>query len=135
VWPAHPVPLPVIGIGRLVRDGATAELWTSWRIQSGNSGGPVLGREHGRLRVAAVTHVQHDVRRSRERRTHSALVLRAYVAAVDGGGRREQPPPTRPAGARPASAVQRFSSSIGASLPPQRRHGRSNADSSSPTRQ
>jgi len=85
VWPAHPVPLPTIGIGRLVlRDGA-AELWTPWRVQSGNSGGPVLVRERGRLRVAAVTYVQHDARRSRGNAAHiPAPVLRAYLAAVDG---------------------------------------------------
>jgi trypsin-like peptidase len=95
VWPVHPVPLPVIGIGRLVRDGAAAELWTPWRVQSGNSGGPVLVREHGRLRVAAVTHVQHDARRSRGNVAHiPAVVLRAYVAALDGADRREQPRPT-----------------------------------------
>jgi S1-C subfamily serine protease len=95
VWPVHPVPLPVIGIGRLVRGGAAAELWTPWRVQSGNSGGPVLVREHGRLRVAAVTHVQHDARRSRGNVAHiPAVVLRAYVAALDGADRREQPRPT-----------------------------------------
>jgi Trypsin-like peptidase domain len=95
VWPAHPVPLPVIGIGRLVRDGETAELWTSWRIQSGNSGGPVLVREDGRLRVAAVTHVQHDARRSHGNVAQiPASVLRAYVAAVDRDDPREHPRPT-----------------------------------------
>jgi S1-C subfamily serine protease len=84
VWPVHPVPLPVIGVGRLVRDGEVAELWTSWRVQSGNSGGPVLVREDGRLRVAAVTHVQHDARRSRGNVAHiPAVVLRAYVGALD----------------------------------------------------
>jgi hypothetical protein len=84
VWPAQPVPLPVIGIGRLVRAGKAAELWTSWRVQCGNSGGPVLVREHGRLRVAAVTYVQHDARRSRGNVAHiSAVVLRAYVGALD----------------------------------------------------
>jgi hypothetical protein len=61
-----------------------AELWTSWRVQSGNSGGPVLVREDGRLRVAAVTHVQHDARRSRGNVAHiPAVVLRAYVGALD----------------------------------------------------
>lgn len=84
VWPVHPVPLPVIGVGRLVRGGAAAELWTSWRVQSGNSGGPVLVREGGRLRVAAVTHVQHDARRSRGNVAQiPAAVLRAYVGALD----------------------------------------------------
>jgi hypothetical protein len=84
VWPVRPVPLPVIGIGRLVRGGEAAELWTSWRVQSGNSGGPVLVREDGRLRVAAVTHVQHDARRSRGNVAHiPAVVLRAYVGALD----------------------------------------------------
>ncbi len=84
VWPVHPVPLPAIGIGRLVRDGEAAELWTSWRVQSGNSGGPVIVREDGRLRVAAVTHVQHDARRSRGNVAHiPAVVLRAYVSVLD----------------------------------------------------
>jgi hypothetical protein len=85
VWPASPVPLPAIGIGRLLlRDGA-AELWTPWRVQCGNSGGPVLVRERGRLRVAAVTYVQHRGRRSRGNTAHiPAPVLRAYLAAVDG---------------------------------------------------
>ena len=87
VWPIHPMPLPVIGIGRLVRDGGTAELWTPWRVQSGNSGGPVLVREHGRLRVGAVTHVQHDARRSRGKVTHiPAVVLRAYMGALETAG-------------------------------------------------
>lgn len=97
VWPVHPTPLPVIGIGRLLRGGETAELWTPWRIQSGNSGGPVFVREHGRLRVAAVTHVQHDARRSRGNVAQiPATVLRAYVTAVDGAGtdRHESPRPT-----------------------------------------
>jgi S1-C subfamily serine protease len=86
VWPIHPMPLPVIGIGRLVRDGGTAELWTPWRVQSGNSGGPVLVREHGRLRVAAVTHVQH-ARRSRGKVAHiPAVVLRAYMGALEIAG-------------------------------------------------
>ncbi|MHA6621797.1 trypsin-like peptidase domain-containing protein [Pseudonocardia sp. DLS-67] len=85
VWPASPVPLPAIGVGRLVLRHGTAELWTPWRVQSGNSGGPVLVREGGRLRVAAVTYVQHDGRRSLGNSSHiPAPVLRAYVAAVDG---------------------------------------------------
>jgi hypothetical protein len=55
----------------------------------------VLVREHGRLRVAAVTHVQHDARRSRGNAAHiPALVLRAYVGALDAADRREQPRPT-----------------------------------------
>lgn len=84
VWPVNPVPLPAVGIGRLVLRDGTAELWTPWRIQSGNSGGPVLVREQGRLRVAAVTYVQHDARRSRGNAAHiPAPVLRAYIAAVD----------------------------------------------------
>ncbi|MGH3588731.1 MAG: S1 family peptidase, partial [Pseudonocardia sp.] len=83
VWPANPVPLPVVGVGRLVVSGADAELWTSWRIQAGSSGGPVLVREDGRLRVAAVTYVQHATRRSRGNAAHiPAAVLRAYIAAV-----------------------------------------------------
>ena len=87
VWPAHPVPLPAIGLGRLVLRQGSAELWTPWRVQSGNSGGPVLVREHGELRVAAVTHVQHDGRRSRGNASHiPAPVLRAYLDAVDGAG-------------------------------------------------
>jgi hypothetical protein len=87
VWPAHPVPLPAIGLGRLVLRHGSAELWTPWRVQSGNSGGPVLVREDGRLRVAAVTHIQHDARRSRGNAPQiPAPVLRAYLAAVDGGG-------------------------------------------------
>jgi hypothetical protein len=87
VWPANPVPLPAIGIGRLVRGGATAQLWTPWRIQCGNSGGPVLVRERGRLRVAAVTHLQHEARRSQGDAAHiPAAVLRAYVAAVESCG-------------------------------------------------
>jgi hypothetical protein len=83
VWPANPVPLPVIGLGRLVmRDGA-AQLWTPWRIRSGSSGGPVLVRERGRLRVAAVIYVQHDARRSRGNAAQiPAPVLRAYIAAL-----------------------------------------------------
>jgi Trypsin-like peptidase domain len=129
VWPVHPVPLPVIGIGRLVRDGVAAELWTPWRVQSGNSGGPVFVREHGRLRVAAVTHVQHAARRSRGKVTHiPAVVLRAYVGALDSAGAPSDSAPSD-------SAVQRFSSSIGASSPPQRRQGRSKPDPSSPRRQ
>ena len=107
VWPVHPVPLPVIGVGRLVRGGEAAELWTSWRVESGNSGGPVLVREDGGLRVAAVTHVQHDARRSRGNVAHiPAVVLRAYVGALDaadGTDRREQP---RPIGGHPAAAQQ-----------------------------
>jgi S1-C subfamily serine protease len=84
VWPASPVPLPAIGIGRLVLGDGSAELWTPWRVQSGNSGGPVLVRERGRLRVAAVTYVQHDGRRSRGNTAHiPAPVLRAYLAAMD----------------------------------------------------
>jgi hypothetical protein len=84
VWPASPVPLPAIGIGRLVLRDGTAELWTPWRVQSGNSGGPVLVRDRGRLRVAAVTYVQHDGRRSRCAAAHiPAPVLRAYLAAVE----------------------------------------------------
>jgi S1-C subfamily serine protease len=78
------VPLPAIGIGRLVLRDGTAELWTPWRVQSGNSGGPVLVRDRGRLRVAAVTYVQHDGRRSRGAAAHiPAPVLRAYLAAVE----------------------------------------------------
>jgi S1-C subfamily serine protease len=85
VWPASPVPLPAIGIGPLVVRAGTAELWTPWRMQSGNSGGPVLVRERGRLRVAAVTYVQHGGRRSRGNSAHiPAPVLRAYLAAVEG---------------------------------------------------
>jgi S1-C subfamily serine protease len=85
VWPASPVPLPAIGIGRLVLRDGTAELWTPWRVQGGNSGGPVLVPERGRLRVAAVTYVQHAGRRSRGNASHiPASVLRAYIAAVDG---------------------------------------------------
>ena len=92
VWPVLPVPLPAIGVGRLVRTGEAAELWTPWRVQSGNSGGPVLVREHRRLRVAAVTHVQHEARRSRGNVAQiPATVLRAYIAAVDGADRRERP--------------------------------------------
>ncbi len=54
-------------------------------MQSGNSGGPVLVRESGQLRVAAVTYVQHVARRSRGNAAHiPAPVLRAYLAAVDG---------------------------------------------------
>jgi S1-C subfamily serine protease len=84
VWPASPVSLPVIGIGRLLLRGESAELWTRWRVQSGNSGGPVLVREQGRLGVAAVTYVQHGARRSRGNVAQiPAPVLRAYVAAVD----------------------------------------------------
>jgi S1-C subfamily serine protease len=84
VWPASPVPLPAVGIGRLVMRDGSAELWTPWRVQSGNSGGPVLVRERGRLRVAAVTYVQHDGHRSRGDTAHiPAPVLRAYLAAVD----------------------------------------------------
>ncbi|WP_170225969.1 hypothetical protein [Pseudonocardia cypriaca] len=53
-------------------------------MQRGNSGGPVLMRERGRLRVAAVTYVQHDGRRSRGSAAQiPAPVLRAYVAAVE----------------------------------------------------
>jgi hypothetical protein len=45
----------------------------------------VLVREHGRLRVAAVTYVQHDGRRSQGNAAHiPAPVLGAYLAAVDG---------------------------------------------------
>ncbi|TWF78009.1 trypsin-like peptidase [Pseudonocardia hierapolitana] len=85
VWPANPVPLPAIGVGRLVARDGGAVLWTPWRVQRGNSGGPVLVREHGRLRVAAVTYVQHDRRGSRGDAAHiAAPVLRAYLAAVDG---------------------------------------------------
>jgi hypothetical protein len=81
------VSLPAIGIGRLVLCDGVAELWTPWRVQSGNFGGPVLVREHDRLRVAAVTHVQHDGRRSRGNSAHiPAPVLRAYLTAVDGDG-------------------------------------------------
>jgi len=84
VWPASPVPLPVVGVGRLVLRGGTAELWTPWRVQGGNSGGPVLVREGGRLRVAAVTCVQHTGRRSRGDTPHiPASVLSAYLAAVE----------------------------------------------------
>ncbi len=85
VWPASPVPLPAVGIGRLVLRDGFAELWTPWRVLSGNSGAPVLVRERGTLRVAAMTYVQHDGRRSRGvTRPIPAPVLRAYVAAVDG---------------------------------------------------
>jgi hypothetical protein len=87
VWPANPVPLPAIGIGRLVLRGGTARLWTPFRIQGGSSGGPVLVREQGRLRVAAITYVQHAARRSRGDAPHiPAPVLRAYIAALDGTG-------------------------------------------------
>jgi hypothetical protein len=135
VWPVHPVPLPVIGIGRLARCGETAELWTPWRVQSGNSGGPVLVREHGRLRVAAVTHVQHDPRRSRGNVAHiPAVVLRAYVAALDAAGGAPSGSASS-SSASSGSAVQRFSSSIGASSPPQRGQGGSKPDSSPPRRQ
>jgi hypothetical protein len=83
VWPASPVPLPVVGVGRLRLGPADAQLWTPWRIQSGNSGGPVLVCEHGRLRVAAVTHLQHETRRSRGDAPHIPVtVLRAYLAAA-----------------------------------------------------
>jgi Trypsin-like peptidase domain len=86
VWPARPVPLPAIGIGRLVLREGTARLWTPWRIQSGCSGGPVLVREQGRLRVAAVTYLQHAARRSRgDTPQISATVLRAYLAALGTG--------------------------------------------------
>jgi S1-C subfamily serine protease len=85
VWPASPVPLPVIGIGRLVLHAGCARLCTPWRIQSGSSGGPVLVREGDRLRVAAVTYLQHAARASRGDTPHiPAPVLRAYVDALDG---------------------------------------------------
>jgi hypothetical protein len=78
------VALPAVGIGPLVLRAGTAELRTPWRVQRGNSGGPVLVRERGRLRVAAVTYVQHDGRRSRGSAAQiPAPVLRAYVAAVE----------------------------------------------------
>jgi hypothetical protein len=48
----------------------------------------VLVREGGRLRVAAVTFLQHEARRSRGNAAHiPALVLRAFVAAVEAGAR------------------------------------------------
>jgi hypothetical protein len=87
VWPASLVPLPAIGIGQLVVAGGDAAMWTSWRVHGGDSGGPVLVREHGRLRVGTVTYLQHGARRSRGNATHiPAPVLRAYVAAVKGAG-------------------------------------------------
>ena len=87
VWPANPMPVPVIGIGRLARRAGQAELWSPWRIQPGNSGGPLLVRERGALRVAAVTYLQHASRRSRGDAPHiSASVLRAYLAALDEHG-------------------------------------------------
>jgi S1-C subfamily serine protease len=87
VWPANRVPLPAIGVGRLVLRGGAAELWTPWRAQAGNSGGPVLVREHGQLRVAAVTYLQHAARDSRGNVAHiPAPVLRAYVTALEATG-------------------------------------------------
>ena len=75
--------MSAVGAGRLVVSGACAELWTPWRVQNGNSGGPVLVREDGHLRVGAVTYLQHDARRSRGNVAHiPAAVLRAYVAAA-----------------------------------------------------
>jgi hypothetical protein len=44
----------------------------------------LLVRERGELRVAAVTYVCHETRRSRGDAPHiSASVLRAYIAALD----------------------------------------------------
>jgi S1-C subfamily serine protease len=86
-WSAAPAPVPVVGVGRLVRDRCSAELWSTWRIQGGNSGGPVLVREAGELRVAAVTYLQHRAGRARGDAPHiPAVVLRAYVAALDAAG-------------------------------------------------
>jgi S1-C subfamily serine protease len=83
VWPAAPTPVPVVGVGRLVRDGCAAQLWSTWRIQGGNSGGPVLVREAGVLRVAAVTYLQHATGRSLGDAPHiPALVVRANVVAL-----------------------------------------------------
>jgi S1-C subfamily serine protease len=83
-WFAAPAPAPVVGVGRLVRDGCSADLWSTWRIQGGNSGGPVLVREAGELRVAAVTYLQHRAGRSQGDAPHiPAVVVRAYVAALD----------------------------------------------------
>lgn len=62
----------VAGLGPLPRDGVAAH---------GAAGGG------GELRVAAVTYVQHDGRRSRGNSSHiPAPVLRAYLDAVDGAG-------------------------------------------------
>jgi hypothetical protein len=79
------------------RHRGAARLWTPWRIQAGNSGGPVLVREQGGLRVAAVTYAQHAAHGPQGDAAHiSATVLRAYIAAVDGAGtdRHESPRPT-----------------------------------------
>jgi Trypsin-like peptidase domain len=105
VWPANPAPLPVIGIGRLVLQRSCDRLWTSWRIQSGSSGGPVLVREGGQLRVAAVTYLQHDVRASGGAAPHiPGAVLRVYIKALSGAHNGVQQRRHDEAGPRPAAA-------------------------------
>jgi hypothetical protein len=126
----------VVAVSRAVRATAPAPLLRTW---------VVLGDR--RVRVALVVVVSSAVQVLTSLEASSAAVApdrtaekRGTTSMIGPRPSGEEPGTTRvlsvaPEGALPSGAVQRFSSSIGASSAPQRRQGRSKPDSSSPRRQ